>query len=111
MGPASVTSSRGRAAGKIVRRASSGRPLRADCSGCFRLGACNIRIEILETELQLIRIEPFRPTAELATLKLPDDETELLDLPVALLHAPCEIAHELMQYRRVARQIREVEGA
>ena len=40
----------------------------------LRLGARDIGVELLETELELIRIEPFRATSELAPLQLPNDE-------------------------------------
>jgi hypothetical protein len=73
------------------------------------LGACDIRVDLLETELQLIRIEPFRTPAELAALELPDDETELLNLAVPPLHAGRKIVHELMKERHIVRQIREIE--
>ncbi len=76
-------------------------------SGCC--SARNIGVELLEPEPQLIGIEPLRAPPELAALKLPDDETELLDLPVALLHAPCEIVHQLMKERHIVRQVREIE--
>jgi hypothetical protein len=52
---------------------------------------------------------PFRAATELAALKLSDDDAELLDLAVALFHPRSEVAHKLMQQRRVARKIREVE--
>jgi hypothetical protein len=57
----------------------------------------------------LIGIEPLRAAAELTALELPDDQTQLLDLAIALLHTDSEIAHKLMQQRRICWQIRDVE--
>jgi hypothetical protein len=88
----------------LVVEATSDRPL-----GLLRLSARDIRVEILKSELQLIRIDPFRTSAELAALKLPDDETELLDLAVPLLHTGRKIVDQLMKECRIGRQIREIE--
>ena len=37
-------------------------------------------LEVLEAELQLVRVEPLRAPAEPATLQLPDQQPQLLDL-------------------------------
>jgi hypothetical protein len=77
--------------------------------GSLSFGTRDIRIELFKTELQLTGIEPLRAAAELTALELPDDQTQLLDLAIALLHNDSEIAHKLMQQRRICWQIRDVE--
>jgi hypothetical protein len=77
--------------------------------GSLSFGTRDIRIELFKTELQLIGIEPLRAAAELTALELPDDQTQLLDLAIALLHTDSEIAHKLMQQRHICWQIRDVE--
>jgi hypothetical protein len=45
-----------------------------------RLGCSHGLLEILQAELQLVRVEPLRAAAELSALQLPDQEPQLLDL-------------------------------
>lgn len=68
----------------------------------------HIGVEIFKTEVQLIRIEPLRPAAKLASLKLADDEPELLDLATLLLFLRHKVAHEAVQQGRICRQIRKI---
>jgi hypothetical protein len=61
------------------------------------LGACDIGIELLEPELQLVGIQPLGATAKLAALEPSDDEAKLLDLAIALLHTSRHIAYDLVE--------------
>jgi len=45
-----------------------------------RLGRRGGLLEVLEAELQLVRVEPLRPPTEPPALQLPDQEAQLLDL-------------------------------
>ena len=60
-------------------------------------------LEILEPELQLIRVELLRAAAELAALQLLDQRMELLDLGVLRRQSGGKLAHRLLQKRRVGR--------
>jgi hypothetical protein len=54
----------------------------APCS-CLRLRRLCCRgglLEVLQAELQLVRVEPFRAAAEPPALQLPDQQPQLLDL-------------------------------
>ena len=42
-------------------------------------GRCGL-LEVLQAELELVRVEPFRASAELPALQLPDQQPQLLDL-------------------------------
>ena len=60
-------------------------------------------LEVLETELQLIRAELLRAAAELAALQLLDQRMQLLDLGVLRRQSGGKLAHRLLQKRRVGR--------
>jgi hypothetical protein len=82
-------------------------------SQCFHFAAAgklgHIGIEFFECERQLIRIEPFRPSAILRALQLPDDLPEPFDLAVAGLDPGRHVAHQTVQQRGIMRQIVEIE--
>ena len=54
------------------------------CLGCCRwkrgFDPCDVGVEVVEAELQLIVVEPFRTPAKLAALQLLNDEPEPFDL-------------------------------
>lgn len=68
--------------------------------------ARKIGVDIFETELQLVAIEPFCPPAELAALQLLDDEVKPCDLGIRLAQTGtlgCERAHQLLQCLHIVR--------
>ncbi len=69
----------------------------------------HVGIEFLQRERQLVRIEPFRPSAILRALQLFDDLPKPFDLSVAGLYPGCHVAHQPVQKRGIMRQIIEIE--
>lgn len=57
----------------------------------------DVGVEILKTQVQLVRVKPFRAAAILASLQLTDDEAELLDLAALLLLRRHQIMHQLVK--------------
>jgi hypothetical protein len=53
-----------------------------------RLSLGNSLLEVLQAELQLVGVEPFRAPAELAALQPPDQEPQLLDLGLGRVALP-----------------------
>ena len=66
-------------------------------------------LEILETELQLIRVELLRAPAELAALELLDQRAQPLDLGVPRRQSCGKLAHRLLQKRGFGGQLRQVD--
>ena len=69
-----------------------------------------VGLEILQAERHLVRIEPFRATAELCPQKLLDDRPQTLDFDLAFgqgavtaCDSTSQVAHQLMQQIDVGR--------
>ena len=88
---------RGRRLGRRASRLLGG----SDCSDGL--------LEILETELQLIRVELLRAPAELAALQLLDQRAQPLDLGVPRRQSCGKLAHRLLQKRGFGGQLRQVD--
>jgi hypothetical protein len=74
-------------------------------------GSRQFDFEVLEAEVQLVIIEPFRPPAELAALQLLDDEMQPFDLSPRLAEVgPLgrERAHHPPQRLHIIRQGRKI---
>ena len=69
----------------------------------------DVGIDVLQTERELVGIEAFGRASELHPLELFDDRLKALDLAVAMLDDRRHVAHQLVQKRRVGRQIVEIE--
>jgi hypothetical protein len=64
---------------------------------------CDSLLQVLEPELQLIRIELLGAATKLAALQLLDHRMELLDLGVLRRQGGGKLAYGLLQKRRVGR--------
>ena len=109
-----TTSIRGRCAGNAPRlRRVGGRAGRRLGRRAGRLLGGSDRsdglLEILETELQLIRVELLRAPAELAALQLLDQRMQPLDLGVLRRQSCGKLAHRLLQKRGFGGQLRQVD--
>src|SRR3954465_1554693 len=84
------TSTRGRWAGKaprLRRRTRGGRGVLFPRGQLLlrRLGGRHGLLEVFQAELQLVGVELLRAPAEPPTLQLPDQQPQLLDLPLGRL--------------------------
>jgi hypothetical protein len=63
----------------------------------FRLGAPYVRVELVDPELKLVWIQPFRAPAVLTATQLLDDQAELLDLAAASLVVCRQVTNKLVK--------------
>lgn len=74
------------------------------------LGRSHGLLQVLETELQLLRVDQLLgAAAELGPLQLPEQCPESLDLGIPGRQGGRELAHHLLQERRVRRQLGQVD--
>ncbi len=72
--------------------------------------ARDIAVEVLESERHLVGVEAFGAASELRPLELLDDELKALDLAVAAFDDGRHVAHQMVQKRRIDRQIVEIDS-
>ena len=66
-------------------------------SGALRLGAADVRVQFVDSQSELIRVQSLGAPAELAAAQLPDDQLVLGDVVVMAGLLRRQIADELLQ--------------